>query len=95
MVTAVQSNLIVSKDMVMKNILKYSDKYLTVEVIQGIKIFQIRYACVGGNRTPVSRVAGENSTTEPPTHFNDRLVLTRVYFLISRCNRRIVSVVKI
>ena len=47
-VTAVQSDLIVSKDMVMKNILKYSDKYLTVEVIQGIKIFQIRYACVGG-----------------------------------------------
>ncbi len=23
--------------------------------------------CVGGNRTPVSSVAGENSTTEPPT----------------------------
>ena len=22
--------------------------------------------CIGGNRTPVSRVAGENSTTEPP-----------------------------
>ena len=52
MVTAVQSDLIVSKDMVMKNILKYSDKYLTVEVIQGIKIFQIRYAYVGGESNP-------------------------------------------
>ena len=95
MVTAVQSDLIVSKDMVMKNILKHSDKYLTVEVIQGIKIFQFFTLALAGNRTPVSRVAGENSTTEPPTHFNDCLVLTRVYFLISRCNRRIVSVVKI
>ena len=51
-VTAVQSNLIVSKDMVMKNILKYSNKYLTVEVIQGIKIFQIRSTFVGGESNP-------------------------------------------
>ena len=79
----------------MKNILKYSDKYLTVEVIQGIKIFQIRYACVGGESNPGLPRGSENSTTERRTHFNDRLVLTRVYFLISRCNRRIVSVVKI
>ena len=47
---SVQSDF--SEDMVMKNILKYSDKYLTVEVIQGIKIFQIRYACVGGESNP-------------------------------------------
>ena len=40
------------KGYVMENILKYSDKYLTVEVIQGIKIFQIRYACVGGESNP-------------------------------------------
>jgi hypothetical protein len=26
-----------------------------------------RRSCIGGTRTPVSRVAGENSTTEPPT----------------------------
>ena len=32
--------------------LKYSDKYLTVEVVQGIKLFQIRYACVGGESNP-------------------------------------------
>ena len=47
-VSAVQSDLIVSKNVVMKNILKYSHKYLTLEAIQGIKIFQILHACVGG-----------------------------------------------
>ena len=79
-VSAVQSDLIVSKNVVMKDILKYSHKYLTSEVIQGIRIFQI--LALAGNRTPVSRVAGENSSTTPPTHFNDRLLLTRVYLLI-------------
>ena len=85
----------------MKDILKYSYKYLTFEVIQGIRIFQILYACVGGGgggggyRTTVSRVEGDNSTTELLTHLNDRLYLTRVYFLISRYNLRIVSIVKI
>ena len=47
-VSAVQADLIVSKNVVMKDILKYSHKYLTSEVIQGIRIFQILYACVGG-----------------------------------------------
>ena len=47
---SVQSDCL--KDMVMKNILKYSDKYLTVEVIQGKKLFKIRYACVGGESNP-------------------------------------------
>ena len=47
---SVQSDCL--KDMVMKNILKYSDKYLTVEVIKGKKLFQIRYACVGGESNP-------------------------------------------
>ena len=83
----------------MKDILKYSYKYPTFEVIQGIRIFQILYACVGGGgggyRTTVSRVEGDNSTTELLTHLNDRLYLTRVYFLISRYNLRIVSIVKI
>ena len=72
-VSAVQSDLIVSKDVVMKDILKYSHKYLTFEVIQGIKKFQILYTCVGGESKPGLSVAGENSTTEPPTHFNDSL----------------------
>ncbi len=27
----------------------------------------LKYSALAGNRTPVSRVAGENSTTEPPT----------------------------
>ena len=81
-VSAVQSDLIVSKNVVMKDILKYSHKYLTSEVIQGIRIFQFFTLALAGNRTPVSRVAGENSSTTPPTHFNDRLLLTRVYLLI-------------
>ena len=51
-VSAVQSDLIVSKNVVMKDVLKYSHKYLTFEVIQGIKIFQILYACVGGESNP-------------------------------------------
>ena len=37
-VSAVQSDLIVSKNVVMRDVLKYSHKYLTFEVIQGIKI---------------------------------------------------------
>ena len=51
-VSAVQSDLIVSKNVVMKDVLKYSHKYLTFEVIQGIKIFQILYACVSGESNP-------------------------------------------
>ena len=51
-VSAVQSDLIVSKNVVMKNILKYSHKYLTLEAIKGIKIFQILHACVGGESNP-------------------------------------------
>ena len=51
-VSAVQSDLIVSKNVVMKHILKYSHKYLTFEVIQGIKIFQILNACVSGESNP-------------------------------------------
>ena len=51
-VSAVQSDLIVSKNVVMKDVLKYSHKYLTFEVIQGIKIFQILYACIGGESNP-------------------------------------------
>ena len=51
-VSTVQSDLIVSKNVVMKDILKYSHKYLTFEVIQGIKIFQILYACVSGESNP-------------------------------------------
>ena len=57
----------------MKDILKYSHKYLTFEVIQKIKKFQILYTCVGGESKPGLSVAGENSTTEPATHFNDSL----------------------
>ena len=49
-VSAVQSDLIVSKNVVMKDILKYSHKYLTFEAIQGL--FQIVYACVGGESNP-------------------------------------------
>ena len=51
-VSTVQSHLIVSKNVIMKDILKYSHKYLTFEVIQGIKIFQIVYACVSGESNP-------------------------------------------
>ena len=51
-VSAVQSDLTVSKDVVLKNILKYSHKYLLFEVIQGIEIFRILYACVGGKSSP-------------------------------------------
>ena len=51
-VSTVQSDLIVSKNVVMKDILKYSHKYLTFEVIQGIKIFQILSACVSGESNP-------------------------------------------
>ena len=50
------------KGCVMKDIMKYSHKYLTFEVIQGIRIFQILYACVGGGggggieaRSPASK----------------------------------------
>ena len=35
-VSTVQSHLIVSKNVIMKDILKYSHKYLTFEAIQGI-----------------------------------------------------------
>ena len=51
-VSTVQSDLIVSKNVVMKDVLKYSHKYLTFEVIQGIKIFQILYAGVSGESNP-------------------------------------------
>ena len=62
-VSAVQSDLIVSKDVVMKDILKYSYKYLTFEVIQGIRIFQnslrLRWRGGGGGgiepRSPASK----------------------------------------
>ena len=40
------------KGCVMKDIMKYSHKYLTFEAIQGIRIFQIVYACVGGESNP-------------------------------------------
>ena len=84
-----------SKDMVMKNILKYSDKYLTVEVIQGKKLFQIRYSCVGGESNPgPSRGRREfyhwtTNAFQRSSRANSRVLL------ISRCHRRIVSVVKI
>ena len=51
-VSAVQSDLIVSKNVVMKDILKYSHKYLTFKVIQGIKIFQVLHAGVSGESNP-------------------------------------------
>ena len=40
-VSTVQSHLIVSKNVIIKDILKYSHKYLTFEAIQGIRLFQI------------------------------------------------------
>ena len=51
-VSTVQSHLKFSKNVIMKDILKYSHKYLTFEAIQGIKVFQILYACVSGESKP-------------------------------------------
>ena len=50
-VSTVQSHLIVSKNVIMKDILKYSHKYLTFEAIQGIRLFQIVYACLSGRES--------------------------------------------
>ena len=36
----------------MKNILKYSHKYLTFEVTEGIRIFPNLYVCVGVESIP-------------------------------------------
>jgi hypothetical protein len=35
---------------------------------------------LGGERTPVSRVAGENSTTEPPTQQTEKRFLRNFYY---------------
>ena len=47
---------------------------------------------LAGNRTPVSRVAGENSTTEPPMlvileNFNARILKTKVALAGNRTPR--------
>ena len=45
----------------------------------------LKKVALAGNRTPVSRVAGENSTTEPPMlHINVQAVLGPNYKAIVR-----------
>ena len=40
----------------------------------------VKYSALAGNRTPVSRMAGENSTTEPPTRYTAQSFLRNLYY---------------
>ena len=41
----------------------------------------VKYSALAGNRTPVSRVAGENSTTEPPARYTALSFLRNFYYV--------------
>ena len=61
----VSTNILLYQWEMFRQIFYYIEGQICEENGPWIKIEKTR-SCIGGTRTPVSRVAGENSTTEPP-----------------------------